>query len=269
VISLAEPLEHVSSASQPLILTPGQLAIARAMALDARAFGRGVGLMTLDNYFGKEVAAAVVAGLLEAGLPLTRAEVYPPGAEVLTPEALLIAASEPSSVIVWGLPRDSLAAIDGLRARGYEGPVYLPLGLARAMPGGVRNGRLKGALLAAPPIELEENLPPGHPNAEAVETYRRVLAKAYGAYPATLEGALAFDALELLLDAAELSIVYGLSPAATESFRQAMRDALVALGPVHGAAGSYDYDGRKPHLAMARGLVIATPRGRELAPAEH
>jgi branched-chain amino acid transport system substrate-binding protein len=267
ILSLAEPLEHVQGSAQPLILPPGTEALASAMALHARAFGRGVGLMTLDNGYGRQVAAAVVAGLRDAGLQLTRAEDYPPGADVLTPEALLVAASEPSAVIVWGLPADSLTAIAGLRARGFDGPVYLPFSLASRMPGGVRNSYLEDALLAAKPVDLGESLLDGHQNAAAVDLYRRMLAQSYGPYPATAEGALVFDALELLLDAAELTLVYGVDPANTDMFRQAMRDALVSLGPHHGAAGSYDYDGENPYLAVAGGLVIATPRGRVLEPA--
>ncbi|HEX7003491.1 MAG TPA: ABC transporter substrate-binding protein [Trueperaceae bacterium] len=265
ILSLEEPLG--GSEDGPLVMVPGRLTVALAMAQDARRFGRGVGLMTLDNGFGREIVDAVVAALAETGLPLSRAEQYPPGADVLTPEALLVAASEPSAVIVWGLPDDSATAIRGLRARGYEGPVYLPWSLANEFPGGVRNSLLREALLATPPVVLAEELPPGSPNHEALERLREVLARAYGVYGPTLEGALAFDALELLLSAAELATVYGVSPADTASFRQAVSDALVAMGPVDGAAGSYDYDGEDPDLTIPRGVVIATPAPRGLVPA--
>lgn len=266
ILSLQRPLE--AEAGSPLVLSPGTLTVARAMAMDARQFGRGVGLMTLDNAFGREIAAAVVAGLVEAGLPLSRAEDYPPGADVLTPEALLVAASEPSAVIVWGLPRDTRTAIEGLRARGYEGPIYLPWYLARELPGGVRTGLLRGARLATPPVVIDEELPVDHPNRDALDRFRNVLARAYGAYGPTPEGALAFDALELLLGAAELATVYGVSPDDTAAFRQAVRDALVAMGPVNGAAGSYDYDGEEPNITLARGLVIATPDAGGLRPTD-
>ena len=265
ILALERPLG--GSDGGPLIMVPGPLTIARAIAQDARRFGRGVGLMTLDNAFGRQIADAVVAGLSEAGLPLSRAEAYSPGADVLTPEALLVATSEPAAVIVWGLPDDSASAIRGLRSRGYEGPLYLPWDLARELPGGVRSTLLRDALLATPPIVLGEELPIDHPNYAALERLRDVLARAYGVYGPTLEGALAFDALELLLGAAELATVYGVSPEATTSFRQAMSDALVAMGPVDGAAGSYDYDGEGRNLTIARGVVIASPTPRGLAPA--
>lgn len=264
ILSLARPANLSDEGAGPLVLAPGPLAIARAMALDARTFGRGVGLMTLDNDYGREIAAAVVAGLLEAGLPLARAEDYPPGTAVLTPEALLVAASEPSAVVVWGLAQDSLTAIDGLRNRGYEGPIYLPWSLAREFPGGVLNGRLRGARLVAPPVALDEELPAGHPNAAALRRYGSMLARAYGGYGPSPEGAVVFDALELLLAAGELAVVYGVDPSATASFRLALRDALIAQGPMNGAGGSYDYDGRRSQLALARGLVIATPGAQGL-----
>ncbi|MEX2542807.1 MAG: ABC transporter substrate-binding protein [Trueperaceae bacterium] len=259
ILALARPNPVGPGDDGPLIMAAGPLAQARAMALDARSAGRGVGLMTLDNGYGREAAAAVVAGLLEAGLALSQAETYPPGANVLTPEALLVAASQPGAVIVWGLPGDSATAIDALRARGYDGPIYIPWQLATEFPGGVRNQRLRGSRIAAPPSELAAVLPPEHPNAAAVQRYQRILAEAYGVYAPTYEGALAVDALELLVNGGELALVYGVDPAATDRFRQALLDALIGLGPLSGAAGSYDYDGRNRELALARGLVIATP----------
>jgi ABC-type branched-subunit amino acid transport system substrate-binding protein len=268
ILSLARPNTVPADGQGPLIIEAGPLAQARAMALDARSFGGGVGLMTLDNSYGREIAAAVVTGLVEAGLQLARAETYPPGAPVLTPEALLLAASEPSAVIVWGLPGDTGTAIDGLRARGYEGTIYVPWQLATELPGGIRSVRLRGARVTAPPSELNEALPPGHPNRAPLERFRRTLAEAYGAYSPTTEGALAFDALELLLAAGELAFVYGVDPAATDRFRVALADALVALRPLAGAAGSYDYDGRDPELALARGLVIAKSEAGRLRPAD-
>lgn len=267
ILTLARP-NPTGPDGGPLIMAAGPLAQARAMALDARLYGDGVGLMTLDNGYGREAAAAVVAGLLEAGLPLTQAETYSPGADVLTPEALLVAASEPAAVIVWGLPLDSATAIDGLRARGYDGPIYVPWRVASDFPGGLRNPRLREARIAAPPSELAAALPPEHPNAAPVQRYQRILAEAYGVYASTYEGALAVDALQLLVNGGELALVYGVDPTATERFRQALLDALIALGPVPGAAGSYDYDGRNRELALARGLVIATPGAGELRPAE-
>ena len=265
ILALERPLS--GSGEGPLVLEPGALTLARAIALDARRFGRGVGLMTLDNEYGREIAAAVIAGLTEAGLPLSRAEDYPPGADVLTPEALLVAASQPSAVIVWGLPDDSAVAIQGLRARGYEGPVYLPWNLANEFPGGARNTLLRDALLATPPAVLDEALPADHPNRAALEHFSNVLARAYGVYGPTLPGALTFDALELLLRAAELATVYGVAPSQTASFRQAIRDALTAMGPYDGAAGSYDYDGENRNITIPAGIVIATPTARGLAPA--
>jgi branched-chain amino acid transport system substrate-binding protein len=266
IFALERPNTVAAGSESPLVLEAGPLAQARAMTLDAREFGRGVGLMTLENSFGKEVAAAVLAGLVEVGLPLASAETYPPGAKVLTPEGLMVAASDPGSVIVWGLPADSLAAIEGLRERGYDGPIYLPWSVALAAPGGYRNARLRGVRVAVPPAALADELPNGHPNALAVERYQRTLAEAYGVYEPTAEGALAFDALELLLSAGQLAVVYGVDPGNPQAFRQAVRDALVGLGPIAGAAGSYDYDGRNPELALASGLVIATPESARLRP---
>lgn len=278
VLALADAPVGGENEPRPLSLPAGTLAQARAMALDARGRGslgaasqgarRGVGLMTSDNDYGKAIAAAVVAGLLEAGLPLTRAETYPPGAEVLTPEALLVAASEPGSVVVWGLPHDTATAIAGLRARGFDGPVYLPGGVAAELPGRAANKHYGMIRVTVPPVALAESLPPAHPNSAAVRKYTRALQQAYGTYYPSWEGALAFDALELLMSAAELAVVYGVDPASFDAFRQALHDALVAMGPVNGAAGSYDYDGRSTRLALTRGVVIAVSERGRLLPAE-
>lgn len=257
IVSLARPNSASDAERSPLILPPSPLAQARAITNDARRFGRGVALLTLDNQFGRRSTAAVVAGLVEAGLPLARAETYSPGARALTPEGLLLAASDPGSVIVWGLSGDALLAIAGLRERGYSGPVYLPWSISADLWKKAPDSRLNEVRMAVLPVVLADQLPAGHPNSTAVRTYRRVLMEAYGGYLPTVEGALVFDALELLLSAAELALVYGVQPSATGAFRLAVSDALVALEPVHGAAGSYDYDGRNPELAMSDGIAIA------------
>lgn len=258
VLALAQRSASAQSESPwPLTLVPGPLPVARAMTAHARTHGGGVALLTLNNEFGARVEEAVRAGALEAGIPVTRSETFSPGTPVLTPEALLVAASVPGAVIVWAPPEDSSRALAALEARGYDGPVYLPWSVATEVTGGLRNGRLRGAYVAAPPVAASQTLPTEDPNSVAVENLRFALESAYGYYEATPQGALAFDGLEFLRTGADQAVVYGVDPAQVARFRQALRDALEALGPFDGAAGSYDFDGRSSEIALERGVEIS------------
>lgn len=247
-----------------LPLPPSTLTQMRALARDAAVPGRGVGLLGAEGERGEAARAALSDALLEVGSPLSRAEFFPPLSSPLTPEALLVAASQPVAVVVWATPADTRTALTALRARGWEGPVYLPYAVyeeLRPLPASFGQVRV-----IAPPAASAGALPPGSPNAAALERYRAEMVRRFGARAATGGGALAFDAVELLRRAGEQALVYGVPLDATASFRQALWDALIGLGPVHLVGGSYDYHADGSGGALPSGLVVLTERAGRLEP---
>ena len=189
----------------------------------------------------------------------------------LTPEALLAATLEPRGVVVWDDDAGTVRAADALSARGFEGTkivraeVWTELGaLARA--------RLTGAVSVVSPAVLGYTLPDAHPSKQELTRLRRALSDLPSlSDEAATVGAGAWDAGLLLGAAAEQVLTYTLlgDPDDPSSWRGALRDALVGLGPVTGAGGSYDYSDRQGGLEtglLADSLVLARWRGGRFRP---
>lgn len=242
-----------------LTLQPTELTRFRALGLAARSLGGGLGLLTVDGPQGDDYEAAFRAGALEAGVPVTRVVQFSLGSRPLTPEALLVATSAPAAVVLWAGVTDTRSALDALDARGWAGPVILPYPEAAALAQDFGVGELH---FVVPPVMVTGSLPDGYANQPEVSSYRVAASPGLqGGSSTGLAGALVYDALNLLLAAHEQALAYGVSPASTEHYRQALFDGLVSSGSRPLAAGTYRFDGVNPSLALPSGLVPAVGRG--------
>jgi branched-chain amino acid transport system substrate-binding protein len=254
-ISPAQPARLLPVQQMLLVLPADTLTQMRAAALDVRRFGQRVALLTLDSAFGTEAAEALNAGALEAGLHLTRSEVFPTGRRPLTPEALLVAASQPDAVVVWAPGADGTAAVKALRERGYTGPVYLDYTQLDSIRSAPPSGELR---FMVPPAAVTGPFDPDDANYAALAEYRRNSGSTLLHSDASVDGALMFDAVQLILKAFEQALAYQVDPAATKQFRQALWDGLIGSGRADLAAGSYRFDGRNPQISIASGLSGVT-----------
>lgn len=255
-LTLATPAE--AEAGWLYGLAPSERTELRAIV--SHTYGEGkatVALMTLDNTFGDLPARVLEEELDVAGMRLVAVERYSPEATVLTPEALWVATRQPGAVVVWGLARDSIVAVEALRRRGYEGPVYASPALTGDLPAA-------DVRFPAAPIQVDDV--PGTPTADtraAVELSDAILGL-YGLREISPAAARAHDALALLLAAAEQAALYGVSPNETASYRLALRDAAIALPPFEGAGGRYDLSERSNQAALPAGLVVVRAVGGRL-----
>ena len=233
-------------------------------------------LMTLDNAFGDEAADAFERALGDAGRQAAGTVRYPPSATVLTPEALWAATRVPSAVVVWGLQADTHLALDGLRRRGWLGPVHVR---PEAVPAGVWS-RIELTTAgptsppaagdvwwqvrsAAAPVSVAALLPPEHPNqAAAIAALDRLTAAGVRPDPVTLASvARVGDALVLAQRAFEQVAALGLPPGLPlATLRQAVQDALVSAPPQALAAGTYEARSSDARFARWQGLVVITTR---------
>lgn len=233
-------------------------------------------LMTLDNAFGDEAADAFERALSDAGRHAAGTVRYPPTATVLTPEALWAATRVPSAVMVWGLQHDTRLALDGLRRRGWLGPVHVR---PEAVPAGVwsrfevttagptsppTDGDVWWQVRSATaPVSVATLLPPEHPNREAaLAALDRLTAAGVRIDAVTLASvARVGDALVLAQRSFEQVAALGLPaglPVAT--VRQAVLDALVSAPPQSLAAGTYEARSSDARFARWQGLVVLTTR---------
>ncbi len=239
-----------------------------AVVADASARSLGsLALMTLDNGFGDAAVKDLKALLSVAGLGYAGEARYPPGADVLTPEALWVATRQPGGVVVWGLKSDLLPAVDGLDRRGYRGPVYARSALLKPVMGGLALGRLDGVRFAVAPVTVAQGLPKSATCAEAARTAADRLRGVYGGVIDLAPAAPVYDAIDLLRSAFEQVAALRLPEGNISARRQALRDSLVGLPATCGAGGLYDLREGQRDAVEPAGLAMAVVQGGRLVAA--
>ncbi len=227
-------------------VVPDERRLIRVMVLDMAAQGMAaLALMAPQGSLGDDAERALDTLLVPGGVRLSTSERYPLGADVLTPEALLVATSQPGSVLLWGGPDDTPLALDGLRRRGFAGPVYLNPTLSRTadeLPPFV------DGLSVVPPLLAADALRRDHPSYNAVRDYRNSVTEP------SLAGGYAWDALTLLNNAYELGLSYGISVDNPVTMRQLIRDTLLSGAPLAGVTGRFDFE-QGDHVGVT-GLVV-------------
>ena len=226
--------------------------------------GQSVALMALDNDYG-EVAAQALDMLLEpGGLRLVAEERYPPNVEVLTPEALWVATRQPAGVIVWGLARDTVVAVDALRRRGFDGDVYINPAVATAL-NPLERMALEDVQVTTAPAQFADRLPASAPTYSETRRFATQLRRAGNLSP-PYQAAYAWDAALLLTASLEQALILGLDLSESRVFRQVVRDSIISLGSTTGAAASYNYR-EGDHVGVeARSLVVARLTRTGLSP---
>lgn len=193
---------------------------------------------------------------------------YPQGRTPLTPEALWVATREPGSVVVWDEGEGTVTAAEALTARGYGGALVVR-GAVWEQLGALERAKLTGAKSVLSPAVLGYTLSDAHPSKEAVSRFRRALVtvpESALTEAALAAGASVWDAALLVGLAAEQVLTYGLELGKTETVRGALRDALVGLGSVTGAGGSYDFDEGGESGLQPGSLVLAEWRSGRFRP---
>lgn len=211
------------------------------------------------------------AVLAAAGIGSVR---YPAGRTPLTPEALRAATLEPRGVVVWDSAAGSAEAARALAARGFAGATVVRAAVWKELSA-LERAALTGALSVLSPAVLGYRLPDAHPSKGAASSLRRTLGglSAAPSDEAVAVAAAAWDAPQLLGAAAEQVLTYT-DPAGfaenPDGLRSALRDALVGLGPIVGAGGTYDFSedaaGTVGGGVLAESLVLAARRGGGFRP---
>lgn len=249
------------------LLSPGEATALQAIVRDAYARDlTALGLLTLQGSFGDAVRARLESYLGAPGLRIVGDARYPPNATVLTPEALFVATRVPDAIVVWGLRADSGLAVEGLRARGWNGPVYLRPALLAPLAGGAPPGLSGDVRVPVSPASLPDAVQPEDPRASWLFDARTLGDGRLESRPFQADGATMHDALTLLARAFEQVATYGVDHSDVRSVRIATRDALIGLAPARLAAGTYDLSMDDRAAALADGLVTALFEDGRLRP---
>lgn len=274
-------LDETGSPYWAFSLAPDGTDAIAAIVADAYREGRpALALMAVEGDLGDAAEADLRAHLAVVGATITHQERYEPGVRELRPEALLVAASQPGGVVVWGLESDLLVAYEALRRRGYEGSIYGRTALlqpgARPLPWArLLNARFAVPPAAAPPASPPEGDPsvprPGTGGASgacAAAAFHD--AERLGAYVGASSHAVAtaplLAALDLVEAGLEQLIALQIPSSEPAVLRQALRDALVGRPARCTGAGLIDLRDGQANAVEPAGLAIAQVTSRGLAP---
>lgn len=283
-VTLLAPTTFAGVTEQPywaFSLAPDDTDALAAIVADAYRENRPtLALMALDGAVGDEAERDLAALLAVVGATLTHVERYAPGVRELRPEALVVAASQPGGVVVWGLQDDLLVAYEALRRRGYEGSVYARTALLTLGHAQLPWARLMNARVAVPPALAAPATLPRSPDttapqhgtwgsAGACAAAAFVDAERLAAVPGAAANAVATSpvlaALDLIESGLEQLIALQIPSEEPAVLRQALRDALVGLPALCTGAGLLDLRDGAANALDPAGLAIATVTSRGLS----
>lgn len=291
-VPLLAPTDLAAPTSNPYwafsLRADGTDEIAAIVADAYRENRHSLALMAPEGRLGDAGLSDLDAHLKVVGRDVQHVERYPVGARELRPEALLIAASQPGGVVVWGFADDLVVATGALRRRGFDGNVYGRAALVA--PGEERPGqarlpwaRLLGVRFAVAPAVVAEpsaltsaSEAPTIPTtgtggargacaaAGAADAAR--LARVPGGKERAISTAPLLAALDLLELALEQLLALQIPSDDPRVLRQALRDSLVGLPPTCTGAGLIKLRDGNLNAVEPNGLAIGVVTPAGLAP---
>ncbi|MEO8057005.1 MAG: ABC transporter substrate-binding protein [Burkholderiales bacterium] len=217
-------------------------------------------LLRVNDSLGEEWAKSLAPIIEKAGIKLVAEERFQRTDSSIAAQAIRIVAAKPDAVLVAAAGGTSALGQQSLADRGFRGKVYQTNGAASDEFIRLAGKSAEGALMAAGPMQVVEQLDDGSPIKKVALGYIAAYEKVYGGKPSTF-GSNVYDA-GLLLQSA---IPFALKTAApgTSEFRAALRDALEASKGVVGTQGIYNMTPAN-HNGMDReaALMMTVTQGR-------
>lgn len=217
-------------------------------------------LLRVNDSLGEEWAKSLAPILDKAGIKLVADERFQRSDSSIAAQAIRISAAKPDAVLVAAAGGASALGQQSLFDRGYRGKIYQTNGAATDEFIRLAGKAAEGALMAAGPMQVVEQLDDSNPIKHVALDYMAAYEKAYGAKPSTF-GSNVYDAGLLL----EKAIPVALKTAApgTAEFRSSLRDALESSKDVVGTQGVYSITPENHNGMDARAaLMMAVKDGR-------
>jgi len=154
-------------------------------------------------------------------------------------QTLKIVAARPDAVITGGSGTPGALPYLALADRGYKGGLYGTHALIN--PDFVRVGgrAVEGVIAPTGPVIVAEQLPDSNPTKKVSLAYREIYQKVNNAPTTDAFSAYSFDAWLVFLDAAKRALAK--AQPGTPQFREAFRDAMLAVKEIVGTHGVYNF----------------------------
>jgi len=196
-----------------------------------------LGLLRVNDSLGEEWAKALAPLIEKAGIKLVADERFQRSDSSIVAQAIRIVAAKPDAVLIAAAGGTSALGQQSIVERGFRGKAYQTNGAATDEFIRLAGKSAEGALMAAGPMQVADQLDDGNAIKKVALNYAANYEKAYGIKASTF-GSNVYDA-GLLLQSAIPVALKSASPG-TPEFRAALRDAIEATRGVVGTQGVYN-----------------------------
>ncbi|MDF1747943.1 MAG: ABC transporter substrate-binding protein [Alphaproteobacteria bacterium] len=194
-------------------------------------------LLRLNDSLGEEWAASLEPIAKAAGIEVVAEERFLRNDTSVTPQVIQIMAKKPDAVLVAACCGASVLAQTSLVERNYKGTIYQTNGAASDEFTRQSGKAAEGALMAAGPLQVVNELADDNPIKKVALDYIALYEKTYGERPSTF-GSNIYDG-GILLQAA-IPVALKTAKPGTAEFRAALRDAIENSKDVVGTQGIFN-----------------------------
>jgi len=199
--------------------------VAEASVLDMVRNGiKTLGYAGYNDAYGESWFLELKKAADKHNVQIVANEQYSPKDTSVTAQVLKIMAANPQAVLIVGSGTPAVLPQAALVERGYKGRVYQTAGVVNNDFLRVGGKNVEGALLAAGPVIIVDELPSSNPAKKVGADYKQQYEAKFGAGTVATFGANAWDAM-LILQRAIPEALKKAKPGTVE-FRIALRDAI-------------------------------------------
>lgn len=196
-----------------------------------------LGLLRLNDALGEEWATTLKPIIDKAGIKLVADERFQRSDSSIAAQTIHLVAANPDAILVAAAGGTSALGQQSLVSRGYRGKIYQTEGAATDDFVRLAKKSAEGALMAAGPLQVVNQLDNSNPIKKVALGYIAEYEKAQGTKPSTF-GSNVYDAEILLKNAVPVALKK--AQPGTEQFRSALRDALENSKDVVGTQGVFN-----------------------------
>jgi branched-chain amino acid transport system substrate-binding protein len=217
-----------------------------------------VSAIAVNDAYGQGWVKAFAAPAEAEGIKIEATESYESKDTSATAQVLKALAVKPDAVLITASGTPGTLPQIALAQRDFKGKVYQTTGVVNADFLRVGGKAVEGTLIAADPLSIASELPPGHPAKEEAIAFVKQFDAAFGAGSTTAFAGYAWDAV-LIAQAAIAKASIGHTPGSPE-FRAALRDAIeeskgvvTTAGPVTMSAEDHNgYSADAPTMVVVK-----------------
>jgi branched-chain amino acid transport system substrate-binding protein len=196
-----------------------------------------IAVLRVNDSLGEEWAKALGPIIETAGIKLVAEERFQRSDSSIAAQAIRIVSAKPDAILVAAAGGTSALGQQSLIEKGFRGKIYQTNGAATDEFIRLAGKAAEGALMAAGPMQVVEQLEASNVIKKVALDYMADYEKEFSTKPSTF-GSNVYDA-GILLQAA-IPVAAAKAAPGTDAFRAALRDALEATKGVVGTQGIYN-----------------------------